>query len=551
LALPHLIKYIYNNGTDEVIRRGKKIFGLGYVEIIENDELLGSIVFRVRDDAYTTFYKVYISRYNSLQTLSIRCSCPYNLGDICRHEAATLFRLQELVDNNQLGETETDFNQQHTVVKMKQLEMRALKLLSAPDALLAAENYLRGHKANILEAANDIVKAELNFNENTYELQFRRNDERNLDTSCNCNSETKYPLCLHKTIVLVQLLNSYGPSFFDSISNRDREKNKLLALYGYSTDDDIEGKFEFTYRDGKPFLRVLDPSIKRIIAPPVETRKPFLMPLQKETVVEEKAPEVLQSQKLGVVLRYDAQQYPFIQVDAVKGEPDESNKQFIGKTDRLDLTKFVNTEDLSEDDKMLIQHIRKLLPSEVTRYLNRNSPFSGIWENIIQQHNDELPEETRHLIIEYLLPKYKKLFAELSESNFAFALPLQKSFTTANLEPAVLSNQYIQPQFNVSYHDGTYEVNCSVKLLNAVASIEENAIDSPLVFQSENTFYLWQKTEDVLLAERFLKTGKILIPEEEWTKQLLEFILPLTKNYDVHFSGIQKEELKNVKPEMR
>ena len=235
----------------------------------------------------------------------------------------------------------------------------------------------------------------------------------------------------------------------------------------------------------------------------------------------------------------------------LKAKPDEDAKQFTGKTERLDLTKFVNTEDLSEDDKMLIQHLRKLLPVEVTRYLNRNSPFSGIWENITQQHNDDLPEETRHLIIEYLLPKYKKLFSEISESNFAFTLPQQKTFVTANLEPAVLSNQYIQPQFTIAYNNNAYEIKCLVKLLNAVVPIEENAIASPLVFQHENTFYLWQKTEDVLLAERFLTDGKIAIAEEDWNKQLAEFILPLTKQYDVQFNGIQKEELKNIRPEMR
>ena len=226
-------------------------------------------------------------------------------------------------------------------------------------------------------------------------------------------------------------------------------------------------------------------------------------------------------------------------------------KQFTGKTEKLDLTKFVNTEDLNEDDKMLIQHLRKLLPSEVTRYLNRNSPFSGIWENIIQQHDDDLPEETRSLIIEYLLPKYKKLFAEISEGNFAFMLPSQKSFITANLETAILSNQYIQPQFTVAYNNNAYELHCSVKLLNTIVPVEENVIASPLIFQHEQTFYLWQKTEDVLLAERFLNTGKVIIAGEEWNKQLSEFILPLTKNYDVQFSGIQKEELKNVRPEMR
>ena len=38
--------------------------------------------------------------------------------------------------------------------------------------------------------------------------------------------------------------------------------------------------------------------------------------------------------------------------------------------------------------------------------------FSLQWhlENIIQQHDDELPEETRALINEYLHPKFKKLF---------------------------------------------------------------------------------------------------------------------------------------------
>ncbi|MBV9960706.1 MAG: SWIM zinc finger family protein, partial [Parafilimonas sp.] len=551
MALPHLIKYIYNNGTDEVIRRGKKIFSTGYVEMIENDELMASVAFRVKDDAYNTFYKVYLSRYNNIQTLSLRCSCPYNLGDICRHEAAALFRLQELIDNNQLGEADAEYKQQHTVVKMKQLELRSIKLLAAPDALQLAGDFLRGNKVNIIEAANDIVKAELNYEGDTYTLQFRRNDEKNLDTSCTCNTETKYPLCIHKTIVLLHLHNSYGAAFFDAISNRDREKNKLLALYGYTTDDDIEGKFEFTYRDGKPFLRVLDPSIKRIIAPPAEKRSPFLAPVQKEVLVEEKAPEVGHYQKLGVVLRYDAQQYPFIQADAIKGEADDATKQFTGKTEKLDLTKFVNTEDLSEDDKMLIQHLRKLLPVEVTRYLNRNSPFSGIWENITQQHNDDLPEETKNLIIEYLLPKYKKLFSEISESNFAFLLPQKKNYITANLEQAVLSNQYIQPQLSIAHKNNLYEITCFVKLLNAVVPLEENLIKSSLVFQHENTFYLWQKTEDVLLAERFLNNGKLLIEEENWSRQLADFILPLTKQYDVQFSGIQKEELKNIKPEMR
>ena len=97
MALPHLIKYVYTNGTDEVIRRGKKIHAIGYVELIEYDELFETVTFRIKDDSYSTYYKVFVQKFRDAKSLSVRCSCPYNLGDICRHEAAALIQLQELL----------------------------------------------------------------------------------------------------------------------------------------------------------------------------------------------------------------------------------------------------------------------------------------------------------------------------------------------------------------------------------------------------------------------------------------------------------------------
>src|SRR5207237_8228565 len=108
-------------------------------------------------------------------------------------------------------------------------------------------------------------------------------------------------------------------------------------------------------------------------------------------------PEVATSdagtKKLGLVFNFNASTYPHFVVDAIQGDADEANSRMMGKTEKLDLTKYVNTELFSEDDKMLLQQIRKLQASEVNKYLNRNSPFSGIWENIIQTDGDELPEE--------------------------------------------------------------------------------------------------------------------------------------------------------------
>ena len=39
--------------------------------------------------------------------------------------------------------------------------------------------------------------------------------------------------------------------------------------------------------------------------------------------------------------------------------------------------------------------------------------------------------------------------------------------------------------------------------------------------------------------------------KEEWSKKLVDFILPLSKEYIVHFGNVRKDELKDVKPEVK
>ena len=549
MSLPYLIKYVYNNGTDEVIRRGKKIHSNGNVELTEYNDLLGTVTFRVKDDAYATYYKVHISKFKDPKTISLRCACPYNLGEICRHEAASLMQLQEMLDRNQLGEKELVYDQRHTIVKMKHLELRMIRDLTDPENFLVAEEFLRSARSNILSAKDERVSVELEFNEEKFLVVIQKNEERNFDTSCNCNSDTRHPLCVHKAIVLLQLMNNYGSGYFDTIRNWDKEKDKLLALYGYSLKDNIQGKFEFTYKDGKPFLRVLDTSIKRV-APSLAPQR--LNPVPQESVLVEEEEEPVRSKlTLGLVLGYNTQQYPYIQVDAIQGEANETQTGFLGKVEKLDLAKFVNTELFSEEDRLLLQQVRKLMPGEVNRYLNRNSPFSGIWENIIQQHDDELPEETRHLIIEYLHPKYKKLFTDVAENHFTFFLPRHKSYHTASLLKVNCSINFLTPEFVVNFENGVYEIICNVRTPLGERNIADNEINSALLFQIEDQFYLWQKAEDVTLAEKFMPSGKIIIPAEEWNQQLQQFILPLSKEYPIQFSNIRKEEIRDLKPEVK
>jgi non-specific serine/threonine protein kinase len=546
MALPHLIKHIYNNGTDEVIRRGKKIHAIGNVELMDYDDIMAAVTFRVKDDIYSTYYKVLINKFKEASTLSLRCSCPYNLGEICRHESAALFQLQELLDRNMLDEKDLLYDQKHTIVKMKQLDLKMIRLLTSPQSYTEAEEYLRTNKANILEAKDERVKAEVEKDGEKYKVLIQKNEERNFDTSCPCDSDNKHPLCVHKTIVLVQLLSKFGVNYFDTIRNWDKEKNKLLEAYGYSLADNLKGKFEFAYKDGKPFLRVLDSSIKRIAPPSIGLqKKPLYAPVAEvEEEEDESKPAPMQ---LGLVFIESKNQYPFILVEGVQGEPNEERNAFANKTEKLDLNKFINTEVFSDDDKMLVQQLRKLQATEITRYLNRNSPFSGIWENIIQQHNDELPEETRRLIVEFLHPRFRKMFTDASP-HFTFLLPPRKPFTTANLKHVSLSETPAILNFNITYHKEFYDVQCFVKLNHIEVPITESQTASPLLFLHDDTLFLYEKPNDVLLVEKFLPMGKMKIDEKDWSRKLQDMILPLAKDYNVQFNNVKREDIKDLKP---
>jgi len=552
MALPHLVKFVYNNGTDEVIRRGKKIHSIGYVELIEHDDLLGSVTFRVKDDSYATYYKVYIQKYKDPKGLSVRCTCPYNLGDICRHETAALLQLQDLLDKNIIGEKDIKYNQRHTVIKMKDIDLRTIKLLSSPDSYDEADKILRVQKANILSAANEKVEAMLKVNGENYPLVIQKNEERNFDTSCSCNDE-EHPLCIHKVTLFIQLLNAYGPYYFDSIRNWDKQKNKLLEAYGYSLDDDLKGKFEFSYKDGKPFLRVLDTSIKRVAPVAVAAKpEPAVREPAEQKAESESVSEIMPAtgSRIGIVFTNVPKSYPFLAVDIVAGEAANSAEAFTGKIERLDLSRYVDSEKYVDADRVVIQQVRKLQDSEVNKYLSRNSPFSGIWENIIHS-DDELPGETKSLMVEYWYPKLVKLFNENKENQLVYFLPKKKSFVTANLKQVQLSIEPVTPVFSISDMGDTVSISCNVQANGIEVALSENELESPLLFKYADTLYNWERQEDIEETELFAEKGSIIVSKQDWPDYLRKTIIPLTKEYKVRFSSNLVQEVKDGEPEIK
>lgn len=542
MALSPLIKFAYNHGTEEVIRRGKKVHAIGFAELTDHDPLMHSAVFRVRDDVYHTFYRVYIQKYNDDHLLNVRCSCPYNLGDICRHEVAALFQLQDLIDRHVIGLKDQLYDQRHTVAKMKSIDLKTIRMLTSKDSLHDAEQFLRTNKASIIQAKNEQVKAELTLNGKQWSVILQKNEERNFDTSCGC-AETDYPLCEHKTIVFIQLLQTYGPGFFDSIRDQDKEKAKLLGIYGYKLEDAWQDKFEFIYKDGKPFLRVLDPQVKRI----EQTGVP------KRTFQENATPVSVSREKsvkrLAVVLNLQHNQFPYFVVDAVKGEMNEETGVFTGTLEKLDITKHIESDELAVDDHALLPLIRKLQPSEVNKFINRNSPFASIWDHITGKEDEVITEDTRQLMIDYLLPRLQKLISE--PGLHVFILPKGKQYVTKNLREVQTNTTGLYPQFELRKNKTKWEWRLFVKMNGAMVPLDENEIDSSLIICINGEIRTWAKAEDAALAANYKENGSKLISQQQLAGFIEKEAISIARKYPVQFDSTLISEVKEGEPEIK
>ena len=72
-------------------------------------------------------------------------------------------QLQDLIDKNLLDSSAgiPIYDQKHTVVKIKYVDLKMIRMLTGMENYSAAEEILRKYKCNIVEAANEKVEATL------------------------------------------------------------------------------------------------------------------------------------------------------------------------------------------------------------------------------------------------------------------------------------------------------------------------------------------------------------------------------------------------------
>ncbi len=483
-------------------------------------------------------------------------------------------REKNLFDNHEMVEATAQYNQESTVIKMKDIEPKTLRLLTSRKNYQEAERMARHHQAVIKHAVEENVEADLAYKKKIFHLEIKRTPDGSYETSCNCE-ETLHPLCKHKTTLFLQLLNAYGPYYFDTIKNWDKQKNKLLEQYGYSLSDDLKGKFEFSYKKGKPFLRVLDTGIKRITRQPsinTEQDKPKRFETKKEPkkaiilpqgvrsrnlrngisdfLTEQKSRSTNSSNRLGIVMSASDPKFPHLQIDIVNGEVNDEEDLFIGQVQKLELSRYIDYYSYSREDRELISPVRKLQPGELNKYVNRNSTYAGLWEHIYVEDENNIPAETQKLILSYMHSRLKRLFPILKEHKLVYWLPKGRVFRSHNLLPVAIDEERIKPEFDIKKEKDQIQITCYVRINGERVPIHKNESQSPLVFLYGGQVALLNSVMEAMVIIAYLGNNPVFIPEADWPARLEADILPLSQKYPVHFSANLIERSDKIKPQL-
>jgi non-specific serine/threonine protein kinase len=95
MQAPNYQKFIFNHANDMVLSKGKRILAQKGVSKKQIDTISQYAQLWVKSEQYKLSYKVNIYNFLDEDKINLRCQCPYDMGDICKHEVAALLYLQE------------------------------------------------------------------------------------------------------------------------------------------------------------------------------------------------------------------------------------------------------------------------------------------------------------------------------------------------------------------------------------------------------------------------------------------------------------------------
>jgi SNF2 family DNA or RNA helicase len=547
VVIERLKKYLKSNALPQSISKGKAIFASGGIttENFSNVEK-GLATFKAKSGSSSKSYAVTIKNWNT-PIINTNCSCDYDWGGICKHRVASLLVLEnELSRYTSLNPSvsaapkkKTYPTSQH-IIRISSFDDWTLKNLVSLDDW---KNRSTIKKATILKALNGEAEVEVHYKNEVFNTKFTKlqfNGE--ISTHCSCSQDLENQACIHKLGALIVIRDTYGAnSPFDKMRDYTAEKNKLLAEFGFTLEDDLRGKFDFKLKtDGAVQLVKLDVSIQKVSQFQnwrALNNRIFRTPETTFSVgIEDGSKE---QRHILYVIRCKGEEFVNdIAVDTYSYKPSPNGKMTYIRT--LKESDIDNLPKMEDSDNQIISLINSIKDDGLKNFGKKKDLHLPYFYDYLNR--DELSAIDAPIIEEYINKKLNKIFSLLADKQ-VFTSRTSYVGSQTDIEEAQISTEQILPFFVLKEEDDFVVLEGFTKLHGK--KIKLASVTNPGSYWTRTfgkNIYKLANPEVANLLSYLPKNGIIKVRKSNFSGFFQEFVLPLAEKFTIDLQISQEIE---------
>ena len=532
--------YLSANATTQSLDKGLYIYKHGKYDMLLFDPKEGGLaIFKVQSERGGDQYTVTIRNFQGKKTLGSACTCPYDWGGLCKHRVAAMMALSE---RNLIEESvpERQYNMLDNEVLLPDLSDHHLRTNTADTTW---KNRHITQRVTFYKAPDGISEGRVSAQKQEFTFRFARPLPGVVQSSCSCAQVLPDPLCAHKLAALLALREQFGPLAFDSMRDWTEEKNRLLSEYGFSLQDNLEGKFSFRINDkGHLEMQLVDKSIQSLRKlsqwwqhqplPAEVNSQAFSVPkvLTKE---EDTAQRVL----VYALTRMDQNTLPDITLVPITARylPDKDKLSHVGKMENMYSTYGDQSEvpEITQADSRLLNIAKKSFTTTALM-------------SAVRATGEQMPRWYYHALTLSELSEPARLAArEYMGQVWATTLPLLRDKITVlssdnQHRVSSLTRVYVQPQpvkptFQLREEQEFVVLEAFVAMGDGVVPAGKVKFQGFWLLQYEDKIAKIADYAAASVLHQLAPTGSIKVKKEFLPNFLVEFVQPLTARFSVEF----------------
>ncbi len=541
-----ITKYIKVNASQKIIARGRHLFKLGAVKnAILNEK---TIIVKVQGG------KLYHVKIETDHGLDTTCNCPYDWGNICKHEVAALLHMVEHpiikkinnlnLTNSEKLERSSSYNWTE-ISDYQQLNNKIIEDLSVYiNRINVSSNWSNKIYAE-KEAGFEIVVKTQYWAFQKVEFKFKN---KKLKIRCSCKEPTK-GLCPHQVSALEYIVNVIGVSIFTKFDPDflENKKKEVLKEYGLNENNNFEEYFEISFHYNQLITMPIKKGVgliklKKYRDEAEENEIVSLFQNNKEEVLIKSSAKKKQVLKIGYAIQFDNIN-SFFDIMPIAGTPNKEQTKLSTNIRVIDELKRGQIIAPSKEDDILIEKLKQINLEYVIDYFKNSY---GKYINLDLDREDESIYE----VLEYFIEKLVEIKQLLAKQKYVYKNTDTYNISRNTLVEIKVSETVPKIIFDVRQEDNIIVLEPKIDIDGKIKTISNNRVknESVLTIEYDNILYFLDNVKDVFVVNEFKDLGSRRMVKSEFDYFFEEYIMPVAKYYPVNFKlkdfKVKKEKLK-------